>query len=130
MTDSKLYDYYGLDKWFKPEVNLKLDIKAIPGLSYDQIIGYENRQWENHAYRTRYHRDEWEESRNGSAYLGFSKIENLTSEGYFTYIREFEGGHNLNAVAGYSYFETNGEGFDMRNYNFSVDKNLYRFYQL
>ena len=76
LADSKLYDYYGLDKWFKPEVNLKLDIKAIPGLSYDQIIGYENRQWENHAYRTRYHRDELEESRNGSAYLGFSKIEN------------------------------------------------------
>lgn len=125
LADSKLYDYYGLDKWFKPEVNLKLDIKAIPGLSYDQIIGYENRQWENHAYRTRYHRDELEESRNGSAYLGFSKIENLTSEGYFTYIREFEGGHNLNAVAGYSYFETNGEGFDMRNYNFSVDKIKY-----
>ena len=49
----------------------------------------------------------------------------MTSEGYFTYIREFEGGHNLNAVAGYSYFETNGEGFDMRNYNFSVDKIKY-----
>lgn len=125
LADSKLSDYYGLDKWFKPEINLRLDIKAIPGLSYDQIFGYENRQWEHHTYNSRYHRSELEESRNGSAYLGFSKTENLTSEGYFTYIHEFNESHNLNAVAGYSYFETNGEGFNMNNYNFSVDKIKY-----
>lgn len=53
--------------------------------------------------------------------MGFSKTENLTSEGYFSYLKEFKGGHNLNATAGYSYFESNGESFNMQNYNFSVD---------
>lgn len=121
VADAMLRDYYGLDKWFKPEVNFKLNIKPIPGLSYQQVIGYENRQWELHTYNSKYHRDELENSRNGSAYLGFSKTENLTSEGYFSYIKEFTGGHTLNATAGYSYFETNGESFNMTNYDFAVD---------
>lgn len=121
VADSYLRDYYGLDKWFKPEVTLKLNIKPVPGLSFQQILGYENRQWENHTYNPSTHRDEIENSRKGAAYLGFSKTENLTSEGYFTYLKEFKGGHSINATAGYSYFEKNGEGFNMTNYNFSVD---------
>lgn len=121
VADAMLEDWYGLDKWFKPEVNMKLNIKPIEGLSYQQVLGYENRQWEQHIYYPRTHRTSIEESRNGDAYLGFSKTENLTSEGYFSYLKEFKGGHNLNATAGYSYFESNGESFNMHNYNFSVD---------
>ena len=121
VADAMLEDWYGLDKWFKPEVNMKLNIKPIEGLSYQQVLGYENRQWEQHIYYPRTHRTSIEESRNGDAYLGFSKTENLTSEGYFSYLKEFKGGHNLNATAGYSYFESNGESFNMQNYNFSVD---------
>lgn len=121
VADAMLGEYEGLDKWFKPEVNFKLNIKPIPGLSFQQVIGYENRQWELHTYNSRNHRDELENSRKGNAYLGFSKTENLTSEGYFSYIKELNGGHSLNATAGYSYFETNGESFNMRNYNFAVD---------
>lgn len=121
VADAMLEDWYGLDKWFKPEVNMKLNIKPIEGLSYQQVLGYENRQWEQHIYYPRTHRTSIEESRNGDAYLGFSKTENLTTEGYFSYLKEFKGGHNLNATAGYSYFESNGESFNMQNYNFSVD---------
>ena len=121
VADAMLSTYEGLDKWFKPEVTFKLNIKPVPGLSYQQVLGYENRQWEHHFYNSRNHRDELEESRKGYAHLAFSKTENLTSEGYATYIKEFKGGHNLNAVAGYSYFENNGESFNMSNYNFAVD---------
>lgn len=121
VADAMLGDYEGLDKWFKPEVNIKLNIKPILGLSYQQVVGYENRQWELHTYNSRYHRAELENSRRGNAYLGFSKTEHLTSEGYFSYITELKEGHDLNAVAGYSYFEKNGENFNMRNYDFAVD---------
>ena len=121
IADSYQKDNYGLDKWFKPEVTLKLNVKPVPGLSYQQVIGYENRQWENHTYQPSDTRDEIFSSRKGSAYLGFSKTESLTSEGYFSYVHEFNGGHSLNATMGYSYFELNGEGFNMSNYNFSVD---------
>lgn len=121
VADAMLEDWYGLDKWFKPEATFKLNIKPVEGLSFQQVIGYENRQWEQHIYYPRTHRTSLEESRNGDAYLGFSKTENLTSEGYFSYVRDFKGGHNLNATLGYSYFETNAESFNMHNYNFSVD---------
>lgn len=120
VADSKLNDYYGLDKWFQPEATLKVNIKPIPGLSVQQVVGYENRQWENHVYRSKYHRDEVSNSRKGYAYLGFSKTENITSEGYANYINEFND-HTLNVAAGYSYFENNGESFNMSNYNFSND---------
>ena len=121
VADAMLEDYFGMDKWFKPEVNLKLNVKSIPGLNYQQTIGYENRQREHHLYYPSTHRDEIENSRKGHAYLGFSKTENLTSEGYFSYVKDLNDSHSLNATAGYSYFETNGESFGMDNYNFSVD---------
>ena len=121
VADAMLEDYYGVDKWFKPEVNMKLNIKPVPGLSYQQILGYENRQWELHQYLPRTHRSELNESRKGHAHLAFSKTENLTSEGYFSYIKDFKEDHSLNVTAGYSYFEHNGENFGMDNYNFSVD---------
>ena len=104
VADRMLNTYEGLDKWFKPEVTMKLNIKPIEGLSYTQTLGYENRQWELHEFDSRYHRTEVTNNRTGRAYLGFDKTENLTSEGYFTYLKEFKGGHNLNAVAGYSFF--------------------------
>ncbi len=121
VADARLSDYYGLDKWFKPEVNLKLNVKPIPGLSYEQIIGFENRQWEYHWYQSKYNRNELENTRKGTATLQFSKTENLNAEGYFTYIKEISGVHNINATAGYSYFERNGESFGMTNYDFAVD---------
>ncbi len=58
VADSRLNDYYGLDKWFQPEATLKVNIKPVPGLSVQQVVGYENRQWENHVYRSKYHRDD------------------------------------------------------------------------
>lgn len=121
IADAFLSDYNGTDKWFKPEVVFKLNIKPIDGLSFQQTVGYENRQWEIHQFTSKYHRNELENSRKGDAYLGFSKTENVTSEGYFTYLKELAGGHNINATAGYSYFERNGDGFNMENYDFSVD---------
>lgn len=121
VANSMLTTYEGLDKWFKPEVTMKLNVKYVPGLSYTQTLGYENRQWEYHNFRSRYHLDEVNNNRNGFAHLEFSKTENLTSEGYATYIKDFNGGHSLNAVAGYSYFETNGENFYAENYNFDVE---------
>ena len=98
-----------------------MNIKPIEGLSYSQTLGYENRQWELHQFRSRYHRDEVTNNRGGWAKLEFSKTEHLTSEGYFTYLKEFKGGHSLNAVAGYSYFEKNGENFNAENYDFGVE---------
>lgn len=120
VADAKLYTYEGVDKWFKPKMVLKLNIKPIPGLNFQQSLGYENRQWENHTYNPSYSRTSIEDNHTGSAYLGFSKSERITSEGYFSYTNEFKK-HSISATAGYSYFEYNSDNFNMSNYNFSVD---------
>ena len=120
IADVKLRDYEGLDQWLKPEVSAKLNILPVEGLSYTQTMGYELRQWEEHTYRYSAHRTEVENNRKGTAYLGFSKTENINAEGYFSYIKSFNN-HNINATAGYSYYENNGEGFNMTNYNFPVE---------
>ena len=116
----KLYDYYGLDQWLKPEVSAKLNILPVQGLSYTQTMGYELRQWENQTYRWSTHQDEVSVNRNGTAYQGFSKTENINSEGYFNYMNSFNK-HNINATLGYSYYERNSQGFNMTNYNFPVE---------
>ena len=120
VADAKLYTYEGVDKWFKPKMVLKLNIKPIPGLNFQQSLGYENHQWENHTYNPSYSRSSIEDNHTGSAYLAFSKSERITSEGYFSYANEFKK-HSISATAGYSYFEYNSENFNMSNYNFSVD---------
>ena len=120
VADARLYTYEGTDKWFKPELVMKLNIKPVPGLAYQQTLGYENRQWENHTYNPSNSRSSLEDNRTGTGYLGFDKSENITSEGYFTYVGEFNK-HSISAAAGYSYFEHNREYFNMENYNFSVD---------
>ena len=120
IADVKLYDYYGLDQWFKPEVSAKLNILPVQGLSYTQTMGYELRQWENQTYRWSTHQDEVSVNRNGTAYQGFSKTENINAEGYFNYINSFDK-HNINATLGYSYYERNSQSFDMTNYNFPVE---------
>ena len=119
IADSALRDYDGLDKWFKPEVSLKLNILPVDGLSYTQNMGYELRQWELHTFRNENHKTELDNNRRGTAYLGFSKTENVNAEGFFNYTKMF-GEHSVNATAGYSYYEGNGESFSIENYDFPV----------
>ncbi|MDR1593714.1 MAG: SusC/RagA family TonB-linked outer membrane protein [Prevotellaceae bacterium] len=110
----------GLDKWFRPDVTFKLNVLPVKGLSYNQTVGYENRQWESHYYRSMFSREELKAGRKGYAKMEFSKTELLNSDGYLSYIRIF-GDHSINTTAGYSYFEQNGEQFNAENYNFSND---------
>ncbi|WP_081852506.1 SusC/RagA family TonB-linked outer membrane protein [Prevotella sp. 10(H)] len=120
VADANLYKDEGLDQWFKPDFTFKLNVLPIEGLSYQQTLGFERRQWEQHRYRSMKHREEIEKNRRGEAYLGFDKTENVNIEGYMTYIKQFDK-HSINAVGGYSYFQHDQEGFNMKNYDFSVD---------
>ncbi|GHT23645.1 SusC/RagA family TonB-linked outer membrane protein [Bacteroidia bacterium] len=117
----------GLDKWFRPDVTLKLNILPIEGLSYRQTVGYENRQWEKHYYRSMFSREEIRAGRKGWAELTFDKTELINTDGYLSYLKVF-GDHNINAVAGYSYFEQNGEKFEAKNGNFTND--LVKFWNI
>jgi TonB-linked SusC/RagA family outer membrane protein len=114
----------GLDKWFRPDVDLKLNILPIEGLSYNQTFGYENRQWERKRYEPSYlQRGEWiNRSGLGTALIEFSKTDLMNIDGYFSYVRTFGDIHKINASVGYSYFEQNNESYSMKNYGFDFDQ--------
>ncbi|MBF6598864.1 MAG: SusC/RagA family TonB-linked outer membrane protein [Fermentimonas sp.] len=114
----------GTDKWFRPDVSLKLNILPVTGLSYQQTFAYENRQWERHYYRSMFSRTELREGRKGWAEMNFSKTELFNTDGYLSYLNEF-GLHTINAVAGYSFFERNGDGFSANNGNFTNDRIMF-----
>ena len=117
----------GLDKWFRPDVSIKLNILPVKGLSYRHTVAYENRQWEKHFYRSMFSREEQRAGRKGWAEMEFSKTELLNTDGYFSYINDFNY-HTINAVAGYSYYEQNGESFSAKNGHFTND--LVKFWNL
>src|SRR5690606_579282 len=110
----------GMDKWFRPDISLKLNIKPIKGLSYNQTVAYENRQWERHYHRSMFSRTELRAGRKGWAEMNFSKTELFNIDGYLSYVNSF-GDHAINAVGGYSYFEQNGDNFSAANGNFTND---------
>ncbi|MDR0538027.1 MAG: TonB-dependent receptor [Tannerellaceae bacterium] len=117
----------GLDKWFRPDVAIKVNILPVSGLSYRHTVAYENRQWERHFYRSMFSREELRAGRKGWAEMEFSKIELLNTDGYLSYLNEF-GSHAVNAVAGYSYYERNAEEFKAKNGHFTND--LVKFWNL
>ncbi|GHT71863.1 SusC/RagA family TonB-linked outer membrane protein [Bacteroidia bacterium] len=117
----------GLDKWFRPDVSLKLNILPINGLSYRHTLAYENRQWEKHFYRSMFSREELRAGRKGWAELEFSKTELLNTDGYLSYVNDF-GKHTINTVLGYSYYEHNSENFSAKNGHFTND--LVKFWNL
>ena len=123
IRDAQLATDEGIDTWFRPDVELKLNILPIEGLAYHQTAGYENRQWEWHKYQpsNSTQTEDNNSSGKGTAELKFDKTELLNYDGYFSYVRNIGSKHFINAAAGYSYFQQNGEMFRLKNYGFAVD---------
>lgn len=121
VADNTLYTNGGVDRWLKPEAILKLNVLSVPGLSYQQTLGYDLTTWTGRTYRSLNHRLSIENNVNGFASMEHNKIEKLSAEGYFTYDNLFAGKHKVNAVAGYSYYQYDTEYGSMSNSDFSVD---------
>jgi TonB-linked SusC/RagA family outer membrane protein len=123
LYDSKNITDNGVDKWFRPDVEVKLNILPIKGLSYSQTVGYEHRQWERKLYEPSFlQRGEWtNRSGLGTAEIELDKTDQINSEGYFSYVNSSSENHRINVVAGFSYFEKNREKYRMRNYGFDFD---------
>jgi TonB-linked SusC/RagA family outer membrane protein len=123
LHDAKNITDKGLDKWFRPDVELKFNILPVKGLAYHQTFGYENRQWERKLYEPSYlQRGEYtNRSGLGSAQIEFDKTDQVNSEGYFSYANSTNEVHKINVAAGFSYFEKNREKYSMKNYGFDFD---------
>ncbi|MBK5720083.1 SusC/RagA family TonB-linked outer membrane protein, partial [Dysgonomonas sp. Marseille-P4677] len=118
LAESNLKNNGGLDKWLNGDVTIKLNFT--PEFSFQTTIGYQNRQWDFHEYTSRWTKEMQEAKRTGRAKLGIDKRDDVSLDSYANYIKDFNG-HSINATAGYSFFETNREKWDMTNFNFPVD---------
>jgi TonB-linked SusC/RagA family outer membrane protein len=124
LYDAKNITDNGLDKWFRPDVEIKLNILPVKGLAYHQTFGYENRQWERKLYEPAFLQRGENTNRSGlgTAQIEFDKTDQVNSEGYFSYLNSpNDGVHKINAAAGFSYFEKNREKYHMKNYGYDFD---------
>jgi TonB-linked SusC/RagA family outer membrane protein len=123
IIDASLITNQGLEKWFQPGVEAILNVKPISGLSYHQTASYENHQyeWQYYAPSTVTLTETQNRSGQGTAVIDFQKTDIMNVDGYLSYIKQINDNNYINAVAGYSYFEQNGEWFGMKNLGFAVD---------
>lgn len=117
VADIELQDYNGKDNWII--ASAALDVRATDDLTLHAMAGYQKSSWQVYNWVKPEHRESIDASRNGKAYHGFSKDFYNSYEAYATYTHEF-GRHSLKGVAGWSFWESNGESFNMTNYNFPV----------
>ena len=119
VADIKLKDYKGIDKWLQADATLKINL--MEGLSVQSTFGVDNRQWQEYSYYHQNHLSMITANKRGRAYHYFSKTENRNVEAYASYMHDFNNLHRVDAVMGWSFYQTGGESFDMTNGNFTVD---------
>ena len=119
VADIMLRTNNGKDQWLLTNATLKINLTD--ALSVQGTIGYQKSQWQQYKYVSAEHKESVDNTRRGSAYHAYSKSERLSAEAYATYEKVFGKDHHLNAVAGYSFWEANGENFNMTNYDFPID---------
>ncbi len=107
-----------LDKWLNADMTLKLNLPY--GLSASVTAGWQDRQAETTYYTDSNHKSCVEGGYTGSAYHAFSKTVDVSLEPTINFAKSF-GDHNVDAVAGYSFFEKNSQNFSAENFNFPND---------
>ena len=83
-------------------------------------MGIDHRDYQLTEYYRQNHQDMVESNKRGKGTHKFNKTDNKTLEAYASYLHDFDQ-HRVDAVAGWSFYETGGEEFSMTNANFTVD---------
>lgn len=123
LYDAKNITNKAVERWIRPDVQLKLNVLPIEGLSYNQTFGWENHQVRGNLYEpSSLQRGEYvNRSGLGTAELSYNATDLLNIDGYLAFVRNLGDDHYLNISVGYSFFEKNYEEFSMRNYGFDFD---------
>lgn len=118
VADIMLRQNNGEDKWLLADATARLNLTSY--LNTSVTVGYQAKQWQETQFTSAEHKNSLDNSRNGEAYHKFSKDDRLTFDWLVNFNKSF-GVHDVRAVAGYSFMETNGEDFSMKNWDFPVD---------
>lgn len=118
VADIEQTDYKGLDKWLQADATLKINIWD--GLAVQGTMGIDHRDYQLTQYYHQNHQNMTESNKRGQGTHTFDKTDNKSFEAYASYLHDFDL-HRVDAVAGWSFYETGGEEFSMTNGNFTVD---------
>ncbi|MDP2335955.1 MAG: SusC/RagA family TonB-linked outer membrane protein [Bacteroidota bacterium] len=102
----------------------KAELEIVKGLKGVINASYEYNSTQNRLYIPTYAVLEGQ-NENGRAERSLSDYSNKQLESYLTYDTEFNGGHKLNLLAGYSYLDHTYEGFGAERRRFDTDAFLY-----
>ncbi len=100
--------------------NATLKLNLTEHLTTSATIGIKNNSEHGNYYRSAQHRISRENNVDGFAKQYYSRFNDRVFEWTANYTNRWAD-HSLNAVAGYSYQDFNGQGFSAENSNFPVD---------
>ncbi|MGE8421744.1 MAG: SusC/RagA family TonB-linked outer membrane protein, partial [Sphingobacterium siyangense] len=100
--------------------NATLKLNLTEHLTTSATIGIKNNSEHGNYYRSAQHRISRENNVDGFAKQYYSRFNDRVFEWTANYTNRWAA-HSLNAVAGYSYQDFNGQGFSAENSNFPVD---------
>lgn len=107
-----------IDTWILADANIRLNLPY--GFSGQVSMGWQHRQLQVTRYVSSMHKSSIDNARNGEGYHEYNKTVDLSIEPTINFDKSF-GSHTVNAVLGYSFWETNSENFSQTNYDFPVD---------
>jgi TonB-linked SusC/RagA family outer membrane protein len=100
--------------------NSTLKLNLTEHLTTSATIGVKNNSEHGTYYRSAQHRLSRQDGVDGNASQYYNKYNDRVFEWTFNYNNRWEN-HSVNAVAGYSYQDFNGQGFSANNSDFPVD---------
>lgn len=119
VAEAMLKQVDNIDKWQKADATVKLNLPA--GFYAQTTLGWEDRQYQQTHYTSALHRSSLNDGYRGRGFHGYSKTTNVSLEPTINFRRIFSQNHSVDAVAGYSFWESNSENFNMTNYDFPID---------
>lgn len=100
--------------------NATLKLNLTDHLTASATVGIKNNSEHGTYYRSAQHRISRENNVDGFAKQYYSRFNDRVFEWTINYNNRWDK-HSVNAVAGYSYQDFNGQGFSAENFNFPVD---------
>lgn len=100
--------------------NATLRIHLHENVTTQAMVSIRENQWRSVYYRSALHKASLDDNVDGYASQDYGQNNDKTFEWQVDYENEF-GNHSLDGVAGYSWQEFNGDGFNMNNSDFPVD---------
>lgn len=106
------------ESWLSADASLKINLPY--DIDLQATVGWQNKSRQGLTYLDSHHKDCVDYGYHGYGAHSFDKETDITTEATASWTGMFKE-HKISAVAGYSFFQSGGEGFSMSNADFVID---------